>query len=472
MQYHHIFFHSLIYDSKRCFSVTEKSKHNFELWMITVNEYKKILESLYERGYVLVNMKDLLNGKINLPTGKTPLVMSFDDVNYYDYMKNIGMPEKIVLKGNKLANQYTETTGEIKILEEIEHISILEKFIEKHPDFSYQNARPILAVTGYEGLLGYKDLINDKESLIDVITKLKSLGYEFACHSYSHSSEIFKTDDLDEQKCIEDTKMWQEKLENILGKTDIYISPFGIPVQNYPKYRKALKKMGFKYICEVDNKRTFIKKEGLYYFPRVNIDGFIFLNRTYEFDYYYGDVSKIYDKNRKTEFKKYSNDNISLVKHAFNCLTFPTIYLWGGIGEVITSEVIDILKNRYPNVYTKEYISKLKKCIGKNVRGFDCSGLIKNYMMGGLIEYKYDNRIDMNSEMMLEKSIKKGTIDTLPEVRGICLYMPGHVGIYVGNGFVIESTSNKKFGDGVCKTKISDRKWTHWFYCPTITYED
>ena len=29
-----------------------------------------------------------------------------------------------------------------------------------------------------------------------------------------------------------------------------------------------------------------------------------------------------------------------------------------------------------------------------------------------------------------------------------------------------------KNGDGVCKTKISDRKWTHWFYCPTITYED
>ena len=129
----------------------------------------------------------------------------------------------------------------------------------------------------------------------------------------------------------------------------------------------------------------------------------------------------------------------------------------------------------YPKQIVKNIdnaVMKLKKCIDKNVRGFDCSGLIKNYMMGGLIEYKYDNSIDMNSEMMLEKSIKKGTIDTLPEVRGICLYMPGHVGIYVGNGFVIESTSNKKFGDGVCKTKISDRKWTHWFYCPTITYED
>lgn len=160
----------------------------------------------------------------------------------------------------------------------------------------------------------------------------------------------------------------------------------------------------------------------------------------------------------------------SLAMHAIVCSKIPTVYLWGGLGEIITDGVIDEKKVEYPEVYNEKHCEELRKLVGKNVRGFDCSGLIKNYMMGGLKDFKYKNKLDFNSAMLLEKAEKSGPVETLPEQRGICLYMKGHVGIYVGNGMVIESTSNPKFGNGVVRTKLSDREWLSWFFCPTIAY--
>ncbi len=157
-----------------------------------------------------------------------------------------------------------------------------------------------------------------------------------------------------------------------------------------------------------------------------------------------------------------------LVRQAKRCEKMATVYLWGGIGEFIEEDVVQRLKQVYPKKYTEEYCDKLNRRAGKHVRGFDCSGLIKNYIMGGLANFEYNSKYDLNSYMMLEQSKRSGDITTLPEEPGLCLFMPGHVGIYVGNQEVIESTSNPKFGDGVVRTKLSDRQWTHWFLCPGI----
>jgi hypothetical protein len=35
-------------------------------------------------------------------------------------------------------------------------VPILEKFVAQHPDFSYRGAKAVLALTGYNGLLGYR----------------------------------------------------------------------------------------------------------------------------------------------------------------------------------------------------------------------------------------------------------------------------------------------------------------------------
>lgn len=42
-----------------------------------------------------------------------------------------------------------------------------------------------------------------------------------------------------------------------------------------------------------------------------------------------------------------------------------------------------------------------------------------------------------------------------------------HVGLYIGNGYVIEAASTQK---GVVKSKVTDKKWTHWGELKGVDY--
>lgn len=141
------------------------------------------------------------------------------------------------------------------------------------------------------------------------------------------------------------------------------------------------------------------------------------------------------------------------------------------MGETVTKDLFIRLKTCYTRYYTEQRYNYLLGFADKEVRGFDCSGLLKSYVMGGLENFMYDARRDLNSLALYEKATKKGPIETLPEIPGICLYKKGHTAVYIGNGLVIESTDNPDFGDGVILTKISDRPWEQWYEMPWVKYE-
>lgn len=85
----------------------------------------------------------------------------------------------------------------------------------------------------------------------------------------------------------------------------------------------------------------------------------------------------------------------------------------------------------------------------------DCSGLIASFGVGGV-------RNDM-----MRSSSNKGSISTLPEIPGLGLYMPGHVGVYIGNGMAVDA---RDYGIDVCYESISSMPWTNWFEISGIDY--
>lgn len=180
--------------------------------------------------------------------------------------------------------------------------------------------------------------------------------------------------------------------------------------------------------------------------------------------------NRIFGKSRRTNYDSALTAE-GLVSHVNKCLLLPTVYMWDGKGETVTKTFIKKMRILYPKYYTEQRINHLLEFVNKDVRGFDCSGLIKNYVMGGLEHYEYDASKDLNSLALFEKSTNKGPIETMPEKPGICLYMPGHTAVYVGNGLVIESTDNPDFGDGVISTKVSDRPWEQWYEMPWVEYD-
>lgn len=98
----------------------------------------------------------------------------------------------------------------------------------------------------------------------------------------------------------------------------------------------------------------------------------------------------------------------------------------------------------------------------------DCVGLIKGYRWtnDGKLTYKANQDVDVSG--MLRSCTKQGDIKTMPEVAGTLVFMKGHVGVYIGNGEVIEAMGHAY---GVVLTKLARRPWTMWGQPDWITYE-
>ena len=162
-------------------------------------------------------------------------------------------------------------------------------------------------------------------------------------------------------------------------------------------------------------------------------------------------------------------NNKSLVDFLKKELRKNTVYMYGDFMRKVTISTINAKVKQYPSHYTEARINYLKSLIGKDYYGCDCCGLIKAYFFtdGGTKALKYNKKYDLDAKgITIDTAKESGIMETMPEIPGLFLYMNGHCGVYIGNNEVIECTSNeklskKKFG-GVCKTKLSDRKWKYW----------
>ena len=64
---------------------------------------------------------------------------------------------------------------------------------------------------------------------------------------------------------------------------------------------------------------------------------------------------------------------------------------------------------------------------------------------------------------------ERGTLETMPNILGVLVFMPGHVGVYVGNGKVIEARGH---GYGVVETNLVGRGWKEWGKLDWIEYTE
>ena len=177
--------------------------------------------------------------------------------------------------------------------------------------------------------------------------------------------------------------------------------------------------------------------------------------------------------------------NIGLVEFAKKTVQEGNwVYLMGSIGNYLTADFLKqkISMNQH-NWYTSSKIDSIEKVLktGKEYRCVDCVGLIKcyywdDYRQGHASGYKPST--DVSADYMYRLATEKGNIDTIPEIPGLAVWQAGHIGVYIGNGKVIESTPNTKYSThshglgGPCETNLKDRRWTHWLKIPFIDYID
>ena len=255
----------------------------------TVAEFEAILEQLYANDYVLVSLHDLYcvttdsagnvtytTGTLYLPAGKKPLVLSQVHVNYYTTMIGSGFGSKLVLETDGtvscqlLASDGTTSNGAY------DFVPVLDAFIEAHPDFSYRGARATLALTGYQGVLGYRtqadaasqaDYDTQVKLASSLATALKNRGYEFACYSYNGGSYS----SMSASEIQADLAKWAEEVTPILGETDLFFLSMGIDIaettETYSGDKfQVMKDAGFNVFVGRDSSVTAWFQQGSNYF--------------------------------------------------------------------------------------------------------------------------------------------------------------------------------------------------------------
>jgi len=286
----HLFFHPVIAYPELAFD-GDSQANGLDDYMVTVDEYNKILQSVYDKGYVLVDINSvwsetagedgapkMVRNTLYLPEGKKPLVLSYDDTNYYPYMLENGLTYKLVIGDDlKIASWGLDPEGNEVTSRDLDAIPILDKFVEEHPDFSPFGAKGCLSLTGYEGILGYRTQTDTKEwddakeanrqkereAVKPIIEELKRTGWTFGSHTWGH----IRLGSGNMTKIEADTKRWRDEVESLVGETAVLFYPHGErPDGNDwtatgPAFQ-YLQSQGFRVFCSVGVESfSFIKKD-------------------------------------------------------------------------------------------------------------------------------------------------------------------------------------------------------------------
>lgn len=313
----HVFTHCLIAFPELCYSSPSMTA-SLDEDCVTPYEFVKIFESLYEKGYILIDInilaKEQEDGSVKLadlyiPKGKKPLVFSIDDITYDSRKMHTGMVDKLIVDDKGMVCTYTlQEDGTELISYENEIFPIINDFVRKHPDFTFQGARGTLCHTGFDGVLGYRTQSTplegenvDRESEIEeakkVVKALADEGWTFASHSYGHAN--MPSCSLDYIK--EDTDNWIEEVTAVVGKTQVMVWPYGAHIRDGAAH-DYLYNAGFRIFCGV-GVPAFLAYEPdgkSIYMDRKSLDGYALRNRRDKYLYLF-DTEEVWDPLRPKE---------------------------------------------------------------------------------------------------------------------------------------------------------------------------
>ena len=280
-------FQLLIADPARAFKYAGWS-NSLNKNFVTTGEFSAILQQLYDNGYILVDFDNIITTEttasgstvykaapLRLPSGKKPLMLTQTNVNYNYYLIDSdgdhlpdanggGFASKLLWDGQQFTCEMVNANGQT-VTGDYDLVPILEKFIASHPDFSYHGARANIALTGHNGLLGYRthpayedhpkasDIFGEdaytkaKQDAASVIQALRDTGYTVSCYTYSNIS--YKDAGL--SLIQNNLQAWTDSVAPILGQTDVLTYAQGGDIADKGTYSgdkfNALQDYGFRY---------------------------------------------------------------------------------------------------------------------------------------------------------------------------------------------------------------------------------
>lgn len=303
----HLTFDTLMAFPEKALSPNNNYSAIYDETKLTITEFQNILNELYKNNYVLINIYDIIDKQTKekkplfLPKNKKPIVLSFNNVTYKSNYQNLGEIDKIIVdRNNNIATYTTKKSIQDRVQYDNEFVVILENFIKDHPDFSHNNAKGIIFLSGENGILGYNTNHKNASSkyeakrVSEVIHKLKNLGWIFGSHNYTYTDENVKTD----IEFAKDLSLWNKEIKPIIGECELYAYPLGIEINNNTK-KELLIANGFNIFFSNGNESKLEIYGDLYYVTRRVINGKNLRENSNSFEHLFS-CEKVYDHNNRT----------------------------------------------------------------------------------------------------------------------------------------------------------------------------
>ena len=272
---------------------------------LTCKEFENMLEQLYQNNYCLVDAEGLANlsndtylveTKLNVPLGKKPLIIVIEALDYSAANYGQGLNRRLVLNDQgQVCSEYINANGDATVSRTKEAIGILDKFVEDHHDFTYDGAKGVISICGYESCFGYvvsEDEVDDRNNALyqvgypnvtyskaeidancdtvrSIVAALSDTGWKFASSTYGYINA--KKADM---KAIQaDTTKWMEQIEPLLGDTHMIVYPNGDYIFGTDPRAKYLKSNGFRIFFGLGPRPYYIYGDNYLYYDRMLING-------------------------------------------------------------------------------------------------------------------------------------------------------------------------------------------------------
>ena len=173
-------------------------------WARTPANFRRDLERLYQEGYRLIGLNDYLDGKIALPSGTTPVILTFDDSSpgQFRFIEKNGRPE----------------------VDPESAVGILEPFAKEHPDFGLKATFYVLP-----GAKQPHKLFGQPEHEKAKLNYLATRGFEIGNHTLWHANLSKYQEDTVRGQIAQAQKWIQDLVPGYRLRT------LALPMGAYPK---------------------------------------------------------------------------------------------------------------------------------------------------------------------------------------------------------------------------------------------
>lgn len=281
---------------------------------LTTDEFSRMLQELYDNDYVLVDaetMADLSEDtfitEVNLtvPVGKKPVILVLDTFDYnVAATYNYGLCTQLSLdEQGHVCGQYEAPDGTLVSGRNLEAIGILDAFVEAHPDFSFDGAKGVISICGYESVFGYVisrdeaddrtqaleligrpnvtfsdgEIENNRQIVSEIMSVLLDTGWKFASSTYGNINAF----EAEMDTIVADTEKWMDQIGSLAGDVHIIVYPGGNYIYGTDPRAVYLKNNGFRIFFGMGYNPYHIYGDNYLYYDRTPISEYTLSNNDY-----------------------------------------------------------------------------------------------------------------------------------------------------------------------------------------------